>query len=74
MRAGGMTLQAIADRLNAERIPTVRDGAEWRPSSVQSAACYQRPGSLVTKVTPSLSNGKNLAQRGALFLDSSCGD
>jgi DNA invertase Pin-like site-specific DNA recombinase len=42
MRAGGITLQAIADRLNAERIPTVRGGAKWRPSSVQSAAGYQR--------------------------------
>ncbi len=43
MRAEGMTLQAIADRLNAERIPTVRGGARWRPSSVQAAAGYQRP-------------------------------
>jgi DNA invertase Pin-like site-specific DNA recombinase len=42
MRAEGMTLQAIANQLNAERIPTVRGGAEWRPSSVQSAAGYQR--------------------------------
>jgi DNA invertase Pin-like site-specific DNA recombinase len=43
MRAEGMTLQAIADRLDAERIPTVRGGAKWRPSSVQTAAGYQRP-------------------------------
>jgi DNA invertase Pin-like site-specific DNA recombinase len=43
MRAAGMTLQAIADQLNAERIPTRRGGAMWRPSSVQSAAGYQRP-------------------------------
>ncbi|MGZ6691023.1 MAG: recombinase family protein, partial [Solirubrobacteraceae bacterium] len=43
MRAEGMTLQAVADRLNAERIPTVRGGARWRPSSVQAAAGYQRP-------------------------------
>jgi DNA invertase Pin-like site-specific DNA recombinase len=43
MRVEGMTLQAIADRLNAERIPTVRGGAKWRPSSVQAAAGYQRP-------------------------------
>lgn len=42
MRAGGMTLQGIADRLNAEGIPTVRGGAKWRPSSVQAAAGYQR--------------------------------
>jgi DNA invertase Pin-like site-specific DNA recombinase len=43
MRASGMTLQAIADTLNDEGIPTVRGGAEWRPSSVQAAAGYKRP-------------------------------
>jgi DNA invertase Pin-like site-specific DNA recombinase len=43
MRDQGMTLQAISDRLNAEGVPTVRGGAEWRPSSVQAAAGYRRP-------------------------------
>ena len=43
MRAEGMTLQAIADRLNDEGVPTVRGGAMWRPSSVQAAAGYKRP-------------------------------
>jgi len=43
MRAQGMTLQAIADTLNAEGVPTLRGGAEWRPSSVQAAAGYKRP-------------------------------
>jgi DNA invertase Pin-like site-specific DNA recombinase len=43
MRAQGMTLQAIADELNADGVPTVRGGAKWRPSSVQSAVGYQRP-------------------------------
>lgn len=33
-RAAGATLQTIADRLNAEEIPTARGGAAWRPSSV----------------------------------------
>jgi DNA invertase Pin-like site-specific DNA recombinase len=42
MRADGMTLQAIADQLNAEGVPTIRGGAKWRPSSVQAAAGYQR--------------------------------
>lgn len=42
MRADGMTLQAIADQLNAEGVPTVRGGARWRPSSVQAAAGYHR--------------------------------
>jgi DNA invertase Pin-like site-specific DNA recombinase len=43
MRAGGMTLQAIADTLNAEAVPTLRGGALWRPSSVQAATGYKRP-------------------------------
>ena len=43
MRAEGMTLQSIADRLNDEGVPTVRGGAMWRPSSVQAAAGYKRP-------------------------------
>lgn len=43
MREAGMTLQAIADRLNAEGVPTVRGGAKWRHSSVQAAAGYRRP-------------------------------
>ena len=43
MRADGMTLQQIADRLNADGVPTVRGGAKWRPSSVQAAAGYRRP-------------------------------
>jgi DNA invertase Pin-like site-specific DNA recombinase len=42
MRADGMTLQAIADRLNEEGVPTVRGGAKWRHSSVQAAAGYRR--------------------------------
>lgn len=42
MRAQGMTLQAIADRLNEEGVPTVRGGAKWRHSSVQAAAGYRR--------------------------------
>jgi hypothetical protein len=41
--ADGWTLQAIADELNADGVPTLRGGAEWRPSSVQSAAGYKRP-------------------------------
>jgi peptidoglycan hydrolase-like protein with peptidoglycan-binding domain/DNA invertase Pin-like site-specific DNA recombinase len=43
LRSAGMTLQAIADRLNEEGVPTVRGGREWRPSSVQVAAGYRRP-------------------------------
>jgi DNA invertase Pin-like site-specific DNA recombinase len=42
MRAQGMTLQAIADRLNEEGVPTVRGGTKWRHSSVQAAAGYKR--------------------------------
>jgi DNA invertase Pin-like site-specific DNA recombinase len=43
MREEGMTLQAIADALNAEGVPTLRGGAQWRPSSVQAATGYKRP-------------------------------
>lgn len=42
MRAQGATLQAIADRLNEEGVPTVRGGAKWRHSSVQAATGYRR--------------------------------
>ena len=42
MRGEGMTLQAIADRLNEAGVPTVRGGAKWRPSSVHAAAGYKR--------------------------------
>jgi hypothetical protein len=35
MRNHGMTLQAIADTLNAEGVPTIRGGARWRRSSLQ---------------------------------------
>jgi hypothetical protein len=48
MRSAGMTLQAIADRLNEEGVPTLRGGREWRPSSVQVAAGYRRPRQLST--------------------------
>jgi DNA invertase Pin-like site-specific DNA recombinase len=43
MRAANMTLQAIADRLNAEAVPTLRGGRKWRPSSIQAALGYRRP-------------------------------
>jgi DNA invertase Pin-like site-specific DNA recombinase len=43
MRNQGMTLQAIADALNRDGVPTLRGGAKWRPSSVQSALGYKRP-------------------------------
>lgn len=45
MRAADMTMQGIADRLNAEGVPTLRGGAVWRPSSVQAALGYRRPRS-----------------------------
>ena len=44
MRAANMTLQAIADQLNAEHVPTLRGGTKWRPSSIQAALGYRRPG------------------------------
>ena len=43
MRTAGMTLQAIANQLNNEDVPTLRGGVMWRPSSVQAALGYRRP-------------------------------
>jgi resolvase-like protein/recombinase len=43
LRAEGLSLRAIAGRLNDEGVPTLRGGARWRASSVQSAAGYRRP-------------------------------
>jgi DNA invertase Pin-like site-specific DNA recombinase len=37
MAASGMTLQAIADQLNAEGVPTFGGVPTWRPSTVQTA-------------------------------------
>jgi peptidoglycan hydrolase-like protein with peptidoglycan-binding domain len=58
MRASGMTLQAIADRLNAENVPTIRGGVKWRPSSVQAAAGYRRsPAEVSTRADAGAGNG-----------------
>jgi Resolvase, N terminal domain/Recombinase len=43
LREQGLSLQAIADALNADGVPTPRGGTHWRPSSVQAALGYQRP-------------------------------
>lgn len=32
----------VADRPDAEGVPTLRGGSEWRPSSVQAAAGHRR--------------------------------
>jgi DNA invertase Pin-like site-specific DNA recombinase len=37
-----MTLQGIADALNAEGVPTVRGGSVWRPNAVAAACGYKR--------------------------------
>jgi DNA invertase Pin-like site-specific DNA recombinase len=52
MRAANMTLQAIADALNAEGVPTMRGGARWRPSSVQGLLGYRRPSRRSSRETP----------------------
>lgn len=36
-RESGMTLQAIADSLNADEVPTARDGSRWYASTVRGA-------------------------------------
>jgi hypothetical protein len=45
MRAANLSLQEIADQLNAENVPTLRGGRQWRPSSIQAALGYKRPAS-----------------------------
>ncbi|GLZ62858.1 recombinase family protein [Micromonospora sp. NBRC 107095] len=50
LRLDGKTWQQIADRLNADGVPTVRGGSHWRVSSVQSAAGYVRPASQAKRV------------------------
>jgi DNA invertase Pin-like site-specific DNA recombinase len=61
MRAAGMSLQAIADTLNREGVPTLRGGRRWRPSSVQTAVGYKRPahaaGALPPARPPERDNG-----------------
>jgi len=42
MRKRGMTLQAIADSLNAEGVAPLRGGQEWRPSSVRAVLGRKR--------------------------------
>jgi DNA invertase Pin-like site-specific DNA recombinase len=49
-RDAGATWQAIADALNADGVPTVRGGSQWRVSSVQSAAGYVRPPAQAKRV------------------------
>jgi DNA invertase Pin-like site-specific DNA recombinase/peptidoglycan hydrolase-like protein with peptidoglycan-binding domain len=44
MRSANLSLQQIADQFNAESIPTLRGGKQWRPSSIQAALGYRRPG------------------------------
>jgi DNA invertase Pin-like site-specific DNA recombinase len=55
MRSANMTLQQIADQFNADSIPTLRGGKQWRPSSIQAALGYRRPGP--RDRLPSLQNG-----------------
>jgi DNA invertase Pin-like site-specific DNA recombinase len=58
LRESGMTLQAIADRLNEEGVPTLRGGERWRPSSVQTAAGYRRPRATGVPTGGGSSNGR----------------
>jgi DNA invertase Pin-like site-specific DNA recombinase len=53
LRRTGLTLQAIADLLNQEGVPTARGGLRWRPSSVQAALGYKRPQPRVIKLPAS---------------------
>ena len=68
LRESGLSLLAIAERLNADRVPTPRGGAMWRPSSVQAALGYRRPRPPAPGVPPPRKpkpNGKGPSGRGA---------
>lgn len=39
----GLSLRAIAAKLNEDKVATLRGGKEWRVSSVQTALGYRRP-------------------------------
>jgi hypothetical protein len=52
MRKDGLSLQAIADALNADGVPTQRGGVQWRPSGVQAALGYRRPRSPLPGAPP----------------------
>ena len=43
MRSNGLSFGRIAARLNAESIPTLRGGSEWRASAVRNVCGYRRP-------------------------------
>lgn len=42
LRASGLTLQAVADRLNADGVPTAHAAAAWYPSSVRAVIKARR--------------------------------
>lgn len=48
-RARGMTLQAIADGLTADGVPTVRGAAVWRTSTVQAVLASQDAAKIATR-------------------------
>jgi peptidoglycan hydrolase-like protein with peptidoglycan-binding domain len=67
MHATGMTLQAIADRLNEEGVPTLRGGAKWRPSELQPTIGY--PPSGLDASEPRNGNGGERGRSGSAGRD-----
>lgn len=41
-RDEGLSFRQIAERLNADAVPTIRGGAEWRASSIQTVLGHRR--------------------------------
>jgi len=56
MRAAGLSLRQIADRLNAEGVPTAQGGAQWWPSTVRVV--------LRGRATARLADGTGVSERG----------
>ncbi|MCW3003472.1 MAG: putative resolvase [Conexibacter sp.] len=57
MRSANMTLQAIADQLTAEGIPTLHGHPTWQPAHVQAALGFRHPGRSPRDQLPPLGRG-----------------
>lgn len=63
MREDGFTLQAIADRLNEDRVPTLRGSPKWQPTSVHAEI---EPLDLIESVE--VSSGRDRAPPARVYL------
>jgi hypothetical protein len=67
-REEGWTLQAIADELNADGVPTLRGGSEWRAAAVGGALGYRQPKSRRGAELPAIPHGRASRVAGAGYI------